>query len=105
MRNQFGKMYSVALATALLLPLAALAQLPGQPSVHAPLRAGGVAVIDLPDSSAQSVTLDIVKGRFADYSVGKLSLTGSGIDFRSGTLQGLKTDIRDADFDNLMVDR
>lgn len=97
---------SVLLATTLLFSLSpSNAQLPGQPSVHAPLKAGGVAVIDLPDSSAQSVTLEIVKGRFADYSVGKLSIMGSGIDFRSGTLQGLKADISNADFDNLLVNR
>jgi hypothetical protein len=106
MKKMLAKVYPLAVATALLFPLAAFAQqLPGQPTVHAPLKAGGVAVIDLPDSSAQSVTLEIVKGRFADYSVGKFSLTGSGIDFRSGTLQGLKTDISGGDFDNLLVDR
>jgi hypothetical protein len=93
-----------ALALSLALPMAVMAQLPGQ-SVHAPIKAGGVAVLDLPDSSAQSVTLDIVKGRFADYSVGRLTLLASGIDFRNGTLQGLKADIRDADLENLRVER
>jgi hypothetical protein len=61
--------------------------------------------LDLPDSSAQSVSLDIVKGRFADYSVGRLTLTGSGVDFRGGTLQSLKADIAEGNFDNLLVDK
>ncbi len=77
----------------------------GSATMHAPIKAGGVVALDLPDSSAQSVSLDIVKGRFAEYSVGRVTLTGSGIDFRNGTLQGLKADISEGDFENLMVDK
>ncbi len=84
----------------------ALAQnLPGQPTVAPAIKAGGIMALDLPDSSAQSVSLDIVKGRFSDYSVGRIVLTGSGIDFRNGTLQGLKANILEGDFDNLLVDK
>ncbi|WP_303674614.1 LmeA family phospholipid-binding protein [Vampirovibrio chlorellavorus] len=79
--------------------------LPGQPTMAAPIKAGGIMALDLPDSSAQSVSLDIVKGRFSDYSVGRIVLTGSGIDFRNGTLQGLKANILEGDFDNLLVDK
>lgn len=87
-------------------PWAALAQnLPGQPSMAPAIKAGGIMALDLPDSSAQSVSLDIVKGRFSDYSVGRIVLTGSGIDFRNGTLQGLKANILEGDFDNLLVDK
>lgn len=93
-------------------PLAALAQNTGASpapgvtgSVHAPIRAGGAVALDLPDSSAQSIVLDIVKGRFSDYSVGRITLTGSGMDFRNGSLQGLKADILEGNFDNLLVDR
>jgi hypothetical protein len=78
---------------------------PTMPAMHAPIKAGGVMALDLPDSSAQSVSLDIVKGRFSSYSVGRVTLTGSGIDFRNGTLQGLKADIAEGDFENLLVDK
>ncbi len=94
---------SAATLSLLALPFA-LAQAPGQ-SVAQPIKAGGVMALDLPDSSAQSVSLDIVKGRFSEYSVGRVTLTGSGVDFRNGTLQGLKADILEGDFDNLMVDK
>lgn len=77
----------------------------GVSSVHTPIRAGGVMALDLPDSSAQSISLDILKGRFADYSVGRLTLTGSGVDFRGGTLQSLKADVAEGNFDNLLVDK
>lgn len=78
---------------------------PAAPTTRAPIRAGGIVSLDLPDSSAQSVSLDIVKGRFSDYSAGRITLTGSGIDFRNGTLQGLKADVAQGDFDNLVVDK
>lgn len=74
-------------------------------TLHAPIRAGGVMAMDLPDSSAQSISLDIVQGRFSDYSVGRITLAASGMDFRNGTLQGLKADITEGNFDNLMVDK
>lgn len=111
-----AKLFYTALTVSLLsLPLS-LAQSPNtsplqtpgstsQPSVAAPIKAGGVMALDLPDSSAQSVSLDIVKGRFSDYSVGRITLTGAGIDFRNGNLQGLKADIAEGDFDNLVVDK
>ena len=73
-------------------------------TMHAPIQAGGAVALDLPDSSAQAITLDILKGRFADYSVGRITLTGSGMDFRNGTLAGLKADIAQGNFDNLLVD-
>lgn len=89
----------------LALPLAMAQNSTSQPSVAPAIKAGGVVALDLPDSSAQSVSLDILKGRFSDYSVGRVTLTGSGIDFRNGTLQGLKADILAGDFDNLLVDK
>lgn len=72
---------------------------------RAPIQAGGVVALDLPDSSAQSMSIDIVKGRFSDYSVGRLTLTGLGIDLRDGTLQGLRADIQEGDFENLLVEK
>lgn len=99
-----------ALSLALLAFPVALAQqpdaaAPSGPVMRAPVKAGGVMALDLPDSSAQSVSLDIVKGRFSEYSVGRITLTGSGIDFRNGTLQGLSADILEGDFDSLLVDK
>jgi hypothetical protein len=97
--------FSAATVALLAVPLTFAQNLPGQPSVAPTIKAGGVVALDLPDSSAQSVSLDIVKGRFSDYSVGRIILTGSGIDFRNGTLQGLKADILEGDFDSLLVDK
>lgn len=74
-------------------------------SVHAPIRAGGVMALDLPNTSAQSISLDILQGRFSDYSAGRLQLTATGIDFRNGVLQALKADVTDGNFDNLLVDK
>lgn len=74
-------------------------------AVHAPIKAGGVMALDLPDSSAQTVSLDIVQGRFSDYSAGRITLTGSGIDFRNGNLKGLTADVREGDFENMLVDK
>lgn len=97
--------FSAATVALLAVPLTFAQSLPGQPSVAPTIKAGGVVALDLPDSSAQSVSLDIVKGRFSEYSVGRIILTGSGIDFRNGTLQGLKADILEGDFDSLLVDK
>lgn len=98
-------LFTAATFSVLALPFALAQNLPGQPSVAPAVKAGGVVALDLPDSSAQSVSLDIVKGRFSDYSVGRITLTGSGVDFRNGTLQGLKADILQGDFENLLVDK
>jgi hypothetical protein len=78
---------------------------PVEGTMHAPIKAGGVMALDLPDSSAQSVTLDIAQGRFSDYSVGRVTLSATGMDFKSGTLQSLKSDITDGLFENLPVDK
>lgn len=96
-----------ALSVMMLALPTAMAQDPAKPApvMRAPIKAGGVMALDLPDSSAQSISLDILKGRFSDYSVGRITLTGSGIDFRNGTLQGLKADITEGDFENLLVDK
>ncbi len=117
---------TLALVSALSVPLAGFAQSQSAPvmtpsntttstpsttsapitgTVHAPIRAGGVMAMDLPDSSAQSIALDIVKGRFSDYSVGRMTLTATGIDFKQGALQGLKAEIAQGNFDNLLVDK
>jgi hypothetical protein len=82
----------------------ATGELPANVKVAPAIKAGGVMALDIPDSSAQAVTLDILKGRFSDYSVGRIKLTGEGIDFRNGTLQGLRAEVLDGDFDNLVVD-
>jgi|GEM_PF-2753461 len=74
-------------------------------TVHAPIKAGGVMALDLPDSSAQAITLDITKGRFSDYSVGRVIVSATGMDFKSGTLQSLKTDITDGLFENVPVQK
>jgi LmeA-like phospholipid-binding len=74
-------------------------------TMHAPIKAGGVMALDLPDSSAQAITLDITKGRFSDYSVGRVVVSATGMDFKSGTLQSLKTDIKDGLFENVPVEK
>lgn len=70
----------------------------------APIRSAGVVALDLPDSSAKSVSLNIIQGRFSDYSAGSISLVGSGVDFRQGNLQKLQADIKEGNFDNLLVE-
>lgn len=79
-------------------------ELPAGAKVAPAIKSGGVVALDIPDSSAQAVTLDILKGRFSEYSVGRIKLTGEGIDFRNGTLQALKAEVAEGDFDNLVVD-
>jgi hypothetical protein len=71
----------------------------------APIRSAGVVALDLPDSSAKTVSLDIIQGRFSDYSVGNIHLVGSGIDFKQGVLQKLEASIKEGNFDNLLVDQ
>jgi len=78
---------------------------PAGASMHAPIKAGGVMALDLPDSSAQAISLDITKGRFSDYSVGRVIVSATGMDFKSGTLQSLKTDITDGLFENVPVQK
>lgn len=94
-------------AAVLSVPFLALAQQApiDMNTTRAPIKGGGVVALDLPDSSAQAVTLDILKGRFDEYSVGRIKLTGEGVDFRNGTLQGLRAEVVDGDFENLMVDK
>ena len=78
---------------------------PSGATMHAPIKAGGVMALDLPDSSAQAISLDITKGRFSDYSVGRVIVSATGMDFKNGTLQSLKTDITDGLFENVPVQK
>ena len=67
------------------------------------LNAGSVAFIDLPESTAQSIILDINQARFAQQSVGRLTLNATGIDFKQGNLQKLKASMQDGNFNNMLV--
>ncbi|MBY0449882.1 MAG: hypothetical protein K2X01_04570 [Cyanobacteria bacterium] len=67
------------------------------------INAGSVAFIDLPESSAQSIILDINQARFAQQSVGRLTLNATGIDFKQGNLQKLKASLQDGNFNNMLV--
>ena len=69
-----------------------------------PIPVGGANVVDVPAGSADSVRFDIQKGRFAEQSVDKLSLTATGIDFKQGKLQGLMADMTNAQFEHLTLD-
>jgi len=73
------------------------------PSTMPPLTSG-TALLDLPSGSAQTITLDIDQGRFANQSVGHLKLSAKGIDFRQGTLNSLGAEIRNGLFDTIPVD-
>jgi hypothetical protein len=66
---------------------------------------GGVAVIDLPNGSAQTIVLDIEQGRFAEQSVGRLTLNARGINFRQGALDSLSATVQDGQFDTVPVDQ
>jgi hypothetical protein len=69
-----------------------------------PISAGNATVVDIPAGSAESLRFDILKGRFAEQSVDKLSMTATGIDFKQGRLQGLMADMANAQFDHLVLD-
>jgi LmeA-like phospholipid-binding len=88
------KLILTSLLTLLALPVVAME----------PISVGGANVVDVPAGSADSVRFDIQKGRFAEQSVDKLSLTATGIDFKQGKLQGLLADMTNAQFDALTLD-
>jgi hypothetical protein len=69
-----------------------------------PVLTGQSVLFDLPDSTADSVRLDIQNGRFAQQSVGRLVLDARGIDFRQGVLKGLGAEIHAGFFERLPVD-
>lgn len=69
-----------------------------------PINSGGVVMIDLPTSTAESIRLDIKEGRFAAQSVGHLTLDAQGVDFRKGTLKSLTAHVKNGHFDNALVD-
>jgi hypothetical protein len=69
------------------------------------LNSAGVAVIDLPSSTAESIRLDIKQARFASHSVGRMILDAQGVDFKKGALTSLGADIADGNFDNVLVDQ
>ncbi|MEB3285999.1 MAG: LmeA family phospholipid-binding protein [Vampirovibrionales bacterium] len=65
----------------------------------------GVASIDLPESHAKKVSLEIVDGSFNFYNAGKIRLEANNIDFRNGSLGGLNVNLNKGDFDNIWVDQ
>ncbi|MBK8190841.1 MAG: LmeA family phospholipid-binding protein [Vampirovibrionales bacterium] len=70
-----------------------------------PLNAGSASMVDLPNTSAKAITLDIEDARFASRSVGRLKLEAQGVDFRNGALNSLRATMQSGYFDNnLKVD-
>lgn len=70
-----------------------------------PLDAGAVSMVDLPNTSAKRMTLEIEDARFSSRSVGRLRLEAQGVDFRNGVLDALRATMQSGDFDNnLKVD-
>ncbi len=65
----------------------------------------GVSAVDLPNSSADAVKVEIDKGTFSDFKVGKVALTANHINFHDGTLSALVADVRDGEFDRIWVDK
>lgn len=61
----------------------------------------GVVAIDIPESRAKSVTLDIEEGQFADYAVKRMTLKARDIDFRNGSLSGMNADVQNGNFENV----
>ena len=71
----------------------------------APIQAGTASMVDLPDSLAKSVTLNIEDARFASRSVGHLTLRATNIDFRQGVLSALHANLKQGNLDNnVLVD-
>jgi hypothetical protein len=66
----------------------------------APINAGSLGVVDIPVSTAKSITLDIEDARFASRSVGRLTLEARGINFRNGVLETLRANMLNGNFDN-----
>lgn len=75
------------------------------PLARAEVLGGGVAAIDIPESRAKLVTLEITDGHFSQYAMGKMRIELHDIDFRSGSLSSLKTSMTMGDFDNIWVDK
>ena len=89
-----------ALFAALLLQFFAVSPALAQ----APALQSSVVSVDLPESYADLMRLEIVNGRFSDYSVGKMSIGAQNIDLRNGTLDSLVADLHNGEFDHLFVD-
>lgn len=88
-----------------LLPLLSAAAILLAPAAQAAeVLSSGVSAVDIPVSSAKSVTLDIEDGQFSDYLAQRITLTARGIDFREGTLSGLTTNVHHATFDQIRFD-
>src|SRR5437588_1876739 len=90
------------LSAVLMMPVHAQ---PPAATQNAPISADGVAVVDIPSSSAQTGQLDIEKGRFAQESVDHLLLPARNIDFKSGSLGSLTANIQNALFDTVPVEQ
>jgi hypothetical protein len=93
---------NTSLSRAILIATVGLVSLPSL--AQAPISAGGTAVIDLPSGAAETMRLEIQKGRFAEQSVERLSLMAQGIDFKQGALRQLTAELNNALFDTLPLD-
>jgi len=67
--------------------------------------ASGVAAIDIPQTKAKLVQLELNDAKFSEFGVNKLTLSLHDVDFQQGSLSSLGMDIANGDFDPIIVDR
>ncbi|MGE0200460.1 MAG: LmeA family phospholipid-binding protein [Candidatus Melainabacteria bacterium] len=91
--------FPLLLSSLLLAPMAAPAALAESAAMQL-----GTAAVDLPDSTAQTVRLELDQARFSEHSVGKLILSLKDVDFRQGQLSSLGAELHDGQFDQVVVD-
>lgn len=99
---KLNRVLSVSLAMG-LLTVGLFSTLPARAEER--VVAAGVASIDLPESHAKQVSLEIIDGSFNYYNAGKIRVEANAIDFRNGSLGGLHVNVAKGDFDNIWVDQ
>lgn len=67
--------------------------------------ASGVAAIDIPQTKAKLVQLELNDAKFSEFGVNKLTLSLHDVDFQQGSLSSLGIDLANGDFDPILVDR
>lgn len=62
------------------------------------------SAVDLPDSFADNLQLHIGEGRFAEYSVGDLTLNLNQVNFKEGRLASFKANLEGGRFEDIWVE-
>lgn len=97
--------FSKCIASSLvILTLAASVTLTGFAESMPVQLSGGTKTVDLPEGSADKISIQVKQGRFASQSVGDLKLEVDGIDYQQGALDKLHAEFREAQFDTVPVD-